>query len=348
MKKELVSSSTGQAVSIVPFNSDDGSVDSNVYRNLKLSVADSAAVSALCSGVPGVLAAKSMSGMYTVTFPDGMEHALMQLKQGGFSSVFYKDGASKIGGTASLFQASPQALALSAFTAMSVATAQYFLKRIDTQITQLNKKADAILNFLYGDKKAELLAQISFARFAYENYAAIMQNDAHRISTLANIQAARVVASKDIEFYINDLHIAAHTDAKNTVEFRQIAERTLQTHECLDLATSLYTFSSLLEVFYARNYNSSYLSFLEQESALYLDKCEKRILPSLGHLQGRIASRLKGEERAKLEKRLADLSERVDFSRSSAVRECTRAISQSMTERSEYVICEDGRVFLRS
>ena len=70
---------------------------------------------------------------------------------------------------------------------------------------------DKILEFLYGDKKAELMAEISFVKYAYQNYNSIMSHEAQRTATIASIQKAKKVAMKDIEFYMNDLDSAAKT-----------------------------------------------------------------------------------------------------------------------------------------
>ena len=70
---------------------------------------------------------------------------------------------------------------------------------------------DKILEFLYGDKKAELMAEISFVKYAYQNYNSIMSHESQRTATIASIQEAKKVAMKDIEFYMNDLDLAAKT-----------------------------------------------------------------------------------------------------------------------------------------
>lgn len=64
---------------------------------------------------------------------------------------------------------------------------------------------DKILEFLYGDKKAELLSEVSFIKYAYENYSSIMGHNEQRVATIASLQDAKKVAIKDIEFYMCDL-----------------------------------------------------------------------------------------------------------------------------------------------
>lgn len=57
---------------------------------------------------------------------------------------------------------------------MSIASGQYFLSEINNNLSAINQKADKILEFLYGDKKAELMSEVSFVNFAYQNYNSIM------------------------------------------------------------------------------------------------------------------------------------------------------------------------------
>lgn len=47
------------------------------------------------------------------------------------------------------------------------------------------------MKFLTGDKKSELLAEIKFVKYAYDNFPYIMANDKHREATLCNIQFAK-------------------------------------------------------------------------------------------------------------------------------------------------------------
>ena len=63
------------------------------------------------------------------------------------------------------------------------------------------------MDFLYGDKKAELMSEISFTKYAFENYASIMAHEAQRAATITSLQSAKKVAMNDIEFYIHDLNL---------------------------------------------------------------------------------------------------------------------------------------------
>lgn len=100
------------------------------------------------------------------------------------------------------YSMSTQAAIMGMFTAMSVASGQYFLSQINNEMRMMNMKLDEILEFLYGDKKAELMAEMSFIKYAYENYSSIMSHDQQRIATIVSLQEAKKVAMKDIEFIL--------------------------------------------------------------------------------------------------------------------------------------------------
>ena len=105
--------------------------------------------------LPLAVTASNMPQMYTLTFPEGLPHTLMHLKNGGFAtSIIGADG--KIVGMASLTPMVAEAAIIGIFTAMSVLTGQFFLCQINKELQKINQKLDEIISFLYGDKKAEL------------------------------------------------------------------------------------------------------------------------------------------------------------------------------------------------
>ena len=55
-------------------------------------------------------------------------------------------------GSASFLPLTGQAIFLSVFTTMSVASGQYFLAKINSQLDVIQRRLGEILDFLYGDK----------------------------------------------------------------------------------------------------------------------------------------------------------------------------------------------------
>lgn len=181
-------------------------------RKLELSSAQKMQINALLQHIPSAMAAGEMSQMYTLTFPKGLPHTLMELKQGGCGTpIIGADG--RISGWASLYRATAQAALYGVFTVMAVITGQFFLVQIHRKLKKINSHLEKIEEFLYRDKRAELMAEQSFTRCAYENYPSIMAHEEQRIATISGLQQARKVAMKDVEFYMNDLdHTVSPTD----------------------------------------------------------------------------------------------------------------------------------------
>lgn len=94
---------------------------------------------------------------------------------------------------------------LGTFTATSIASGQHFLTEINGKLNMMRSSLDKILESLYGDKQAEPLSEISFTRFAYEDYGSIMEHEQQRLLTIVSLQSIRKAAMKDIEFYLADL-----------------------------------------------------------------------------------------------------------------------------------------------
>ena len=128
--------------------------DAAKFTRLDIVPAQQMQISALMQSVPLAAAAGTLSNTYSVTFPEGLPHTLTKLKQGGWGSML-RGADGKIAGSASFYQMSAQAAMLGAFTAMSVATGQYFMAQIHRELKMISLKMDKILEFLYGEKKAE-------------------------------------------------------------------------------------------------------------------------------------------------------------------------------------------------
>ena len=59
------------------------------------------------------------------------------------------------------------------------------------------------------------MAEMSFIKYAYENYSSIMSHEEQRIATITSLQEAKKVAMKDIEFCINDLEMTVSHKTKD-------------------------------------------------------------------------------------------------------------------------------------
>ena len=78
----------------------------------------------------------------------------------------------------------------------------------------------------------------------------------------------------------------------------------------------LYVFSSLLELYYSQNTDSSYLKYVEADVSSYIDKCEKRMLSSFSVLDIFVrdykGNLLKKIDTSEIEKEVSGLLDRLN------------------------------------
>lgn len=303
-------------------------------------------ISAAIQHIPSVVASGTMTNAYIVKFPDGINHTLMALKQGGVSST-WRDASGHFGGTASLYSMNMQATILGAFSAIAIASGQYFIKQINSELQMINQSMDKILEFLYGDKKAELLSEVSFVKYAYENYSSIMGHDEQCVATIVSLQEAKKVAMKDIEFYMCDLDSAINSKAG----VDELVTNAFQIKESLELSIQLYGMSSVLETYFAQNHDVEFIKYVEQEVTSYIDKCEKRILSSFSALKkylndykGRLLEKV---DKSQYEKMVSELVDSLYNGEESTIRKSLRKTLQEASSVKEYYVSEEGEVYLK-
>lgn len=254
--------------------------DKSSYRKLELTSAQKIQISGLLQQLPQAATVGMMAQAYTVRFPEGLPHTLMALKQGGYGSPL-QGLTGKMVGSASFYPMFTQAALMGVFTTMSVVTGQYFLSQINNELREIGTKIDAILEFLYEDKKTELLSEVAFVQYAYENYHSIFQHTEQRMATIGSLQQAKKVAIKDVEFYLSDF-----VKQLNAIKDEQTLKRALNAKECLEFSLRLYIVSSLLEVYYSQNFDYGYIDLLEINIEDYIKKCTDKMLKAFGRLEG--------------------------------------------------------------
>ena len=221
---------------------------------------------------------------------------------------------------------------------------------INQKMSMISRSIDKILEFLYGDKKAELLSEISFVKYAYQNFVSIMQYPEQRTATIQSLQEARKTAIKDIEFYLGDLYSTVRE--KSTDDISATVDKAFQIHQCLELSMQLYMATNLLEVYYSQNYDTDYLRGIENDAKIYISKYEKQVLGDFNALE----MALIGYKPPKLGKKVdtAPLLERtnsvIDFLTNTEENEMKKQFHAGLysAERPvEYCICGDGSLYLR-
>lgn len=334
--------------------------DNPKFKKLELTSSQKIQMSALASQLPAVMAANSMSAaaaipdLYTMSFPKGLPCTLVKLKDGtGYTNTLRGlDG--KFMGNAPLNkfdiskQLATQAAVLGTFSAMSVVSGQYFLAQINSELDRIKLGMDKILEFLYGDKKAELMAEVNFAKYAFQNYSAIMANESQKIATITSLQKARQIAMKDCEFYISDLE----STVRKSSDIISTVNKAIQIKESLDFALQLCVMSSVMEVYYSQNFDDNYLKYIENDISLYIDKCEKNILANFNQLlvlvQNAKSGILKKVDKDKLERGVSRVLEQVSISGESELKKSLRSGLYLSTNHSTYYLSKDGDVYIKN
>lgn len=327
------------------------------YRKVEISESERAQISAIFQQLPSLMAAEALQNAYFVTkWPEGAPHVLTHLKDGsGVLGIILGENG-QIAGQAVFQSLKPESLALSIYTILSVVTAQYFLAKINQKLTLISEGIDKILEFLYGDKKAELLSEINFARYAYENYASIMEHSDQRIATIQSLQESRKTAIQDVEFYLADLNVTVKKESKprHTEDMKHATKTISQICECLDMSMQLCTTASLLEVFFSQNFDSRYIKYVENDVNKYISRWQISMIADLN--AWRTALNIKFENANKhdkpmlreqiemIEKRLEPLMK----NKGDELKNYLHAALHSVEKAAECCIGTDGTVYLKS
>lgn len=220
---------------------------------------------------------------YTFTLPTSMSELLNNVTDSRhlLVNLINSDGASNI---LSLVKLRPSVML---FSTLAIASIKMVIKDLDTKLNIISTKLDKILEFLYGDKKAEIIAEMQFIRYAYTNFESIFKNETHRLATLTNIQASKRIAMKNIEFYLADLDAYSNKNTKNDNELKKLSNDILNIKDSLELSVELFFSSSVLEIYYSDNHDKNYIENTIAEVNAYLEECHRRNLKDIALMAGR-------------------------------------------------------------
>lgn len=336
--------------------------DNPKFRKLELTTGQKTQMAALATQLPAVVGA-GVSGkaasivnaekLYLIWCPLGIENTFTRMKDGNYANFIrsgrFFDGYTPVSPVdISVPQAmAVQAAVMGAFSAMSIASGQYFLKQINNELGSIRQGTDKILEFLYGDKKAELISEVSFAKYAYENYNSIAKFDSQRAATIASLQQAKKVAMKDAEFYISDLGAALG----ESHDIQILVDKSCQISESLNLALQLAVMGAILEVYYSRNFDKKYLEYLERELSLYIEKCDKFQLAVFSKIHERVDAYKnlppKKVDKEKLLQKVNAVVAPLQNSSENTLKKTLRDGLYSLSKNTSYYISKDGTVYIK-
>lgn len=194
------------------------------------------------------------------------------------------------------------------------------------------------------------MAEMSFIKYAYENYLSIMVHEQQRIATIVSLQEAKKVAMKDIEFVLNDLESTVSRKIKDYAELESRTEKSFQIKECLELSQQLFVMSSMMEVYFSQNQDSEYLDSIEKDMLAYIDKCDKRMLGNFSALKGIIsgykARPMEKIDKSVCEKQVGNLVDSLNSGEESDMRKSVRSALHASTKKSEYYLNSTGEIYI--
>lgn len=318
--------------------------DTRQFKKLDSGSAAKMRISSLVQNLPAMATAGALAGgdIYVATFPKGIPHVLAPFADGsGFMNVVRNPQNGQFMAQARLNPLEDYAVVAGAFAVMSIATSQYYLTAINSKLTHLQCGVDKILEFLYGDKKAELMSEVMFTKYAYENFASIMQHSEQRAATIASLQNSKKIAMKDLEFYVYDLDKLSDNIGK---DIPAAAEEALNLKSSLDLTAQLYAMSGITETYYAQNTDAEYLSYAEREMTSYIDWAENHIKIDFAKIYNAVNKNksIKEEDKQKFDAIMNEFNAKGERPLQKSLKEALHALEQPAI----YYIRSDGEVFV--
>ena len=266
--------------------------DSTRFQKVEFPEQAGIAANSLLQLIPAQLAADAAANTYVLRFPNGINGTLMNLHQGGQATTMI-DATGHIAGAASLYKVTPASVAaFQMFSAASFVTGQYFLADISSKLTEVNRKLDDLLVFLQASKRTALLSELTFVKYALANYSTIMLSEPQRMATIGNLQRAKIKAIADMEFYTEQLEESVNAKAGENQ-----AATVLQNKQGIDLASQLYAISTIMEVYYAQNWNKSYLANISEDAKPLFALTQNRTISALRSFSDKVSKSIETKKK---------------------------------------------------
>ncbi|MBQ6173667.1 MAG: hypothetical protein IJK28_03500 [Clostridia bacterium] len=232
----------------------------------------------LLQAIPMAATAFAMSKTYKVFFPKGLPGTMLKKLNGHYQPTKV-NAQHRFVENAELVKMNKELVAYTVFSVLSIATQQYYLHEIYHQLSDVQKKLDEVLEFLYTDKACELFAEMQAVISVYQNFASIMRHPEQRIVALQTIQNAKILAERNTQFYIRDILRLSVSIGKEDItdDLRERLKSYTQT-------VRLYGVCSEMEIMLSQNFDDSYLGYIEKDLKQHYDKCNADI----SNVKGRV------------------------------------------------------------
>lgn len=286
---------------------------------------------------------EALSGAYRVEFPEGLSGVLIPHGD-GFLAMLRDPETKKFLAQGTLYSLDSLGLMYNTFSALSMATGQYFMRQINSNLRDIQTKLNEVLDFLYTDKSCEIYAEAKMVFSIYRNAVSIMKHPEQRTAALQTIQSAKILSERSIQFYYRDMKkLAAKHGSLDALE-NDLNNYTQ--------AVSLYGVCSVLEIVLSENYDENFMKYIEKELKRHVEKHHEEV----GQLKGMLAVAPKPVAPApffapaKPDPKVPELINLIEklLGNDSPVKGYTEIISEmrsEFTSKSEYRVTSDGSVY---
>ena len=210
---------------------------------------------------------------------------------------------------------------------VSVAACKYFFS-IHSQLEDINKKLTEIIDFLATDKLCELVSQLKFLQFYYNNYEYIVTNEKECSATIVQIQSTKKIALQNVLFYEKYLSRHLHNASNSKNALIDEAKSFLENAENYRYSAEVYCLSQIMELIFSQNYNKNLIQNVKKEISEIIKTVNMNLSESMGAMkrvlnskkfnkENDIVNRIKeyedmSERENEYRKMLDELSERVN------------------------------------
>ena len=159
-------------------------------------------------------------------------------------------------------------IASSVFAIASVATSQYYLKNIDDKLSEIQKTAREIMNFLEEDKQSKIESDFEILQNIITQMDMIKEDDALKSIKIEHISAIQRDSKSNIKFYKKYLEKALKEYKSNKMGGKQddkIVKMVRQDYFYYKLSLQVYSLSKLAEIMMLSNFNEKYLNSVYDE-----------------------------------------------------------------------------------
>ena len=207
-----------------------------------------------------------------------------------------RDDGNKFVGSASANPLESASIFLSCFTAMSIASGQFFLNRINSELNSISKKLDEIINLLNIEREEDLKSKINTVYKAYNSYEDSINDEALRYATLDNLFRINEAAETKLNTYKKLL------DKQSKKTIKKIDENSVvYYYNGIKLSCCLYVLGNLVEILYSKNNTSVSLKKRQEEIKGIIERSQKETQTYFGRIQKK--------DLKKFEKKLPKLNE---------------------------------------